>query len=92
MRLLRPFRSRPRHTVVLYSKPGCHLCDDIRALLARLARRYDLSIEEVDITSDPALFRKYDIVIPVLLIDGQELEAPIAENQVRKALRSAEQR
>jgi glutaredoxin len=77
-----------RHTVRLYGKPGCHLCEDARSLLARLQRHYRIEIEEVDITSDPALFRRYDIRIPVIVIDGvREIEAPITERDLRRALR-----
>jgi glutaredoxin len=78
---------RSTHDVVLYGKPGCHLCEDARELLKRLERSYTFTVAEIDIRSDPALFRRYDIRIPVLLIDGQrELDAPIKEQQLRKLL------
>ena len=84
---MRWFRRRG-HTVLLYGKPGCHLCEDARSLLARLQRSYRIEIEEVDITTDPALFRRYDIRIPVIVIDGtQEIEAPITEQGLRRVLR-----
>jgi glutaredoxin len=78
---------RSTHNVILYGKPGCHLCDDARELLSRLEARYAFTVAEIDIRSDPALFRRYDIRIPVLVIDGQrELDAPIKEQQLRKLL------
>lgn len=84
---MRWFRRR-HHTVRLYGKPGCHLCEDARSVLNRLQQRYPIEIEEVDITTDPALFRLYDIRIPVILIDGaREMEAPINERDLRRALR-----
>ena len=74
--------------VILYSKPGCHLCDDAEALLGRLKRRHQFSLDKVDITSDPALFRQYDIRIPVIVVDGQhEIDAPIGEEELRRLLR-----
>jgi glutaredoxin len=80
------FRRRVRH-VTLYGKPGCHLCEDARALLVTLSHRYPIEVDEIDITSDPELFRRYDIRIPVLrLEDGGELEAPIRERDVRRLL------
>lgn len=85
---MRLFRRQPVRYVTLYGKPGCHLCEDARALLQRLGRRYPLHITEVDITTDPALFRKYDIVIPVLTIGAVTLEAPIRDEDVRRALRT----
>ncbi len=40
--------------VTLYGKPGCHLCDDARAVLGDVASRRPFELEEVDITLDPA--------------------------------------
>ena len=89
-RFLRRLRSAPTSSqpveITLYSRPGCHLCDDARALLHRLERRYPMRVTEVDITRDPALLRKYDIVIPVLELRGAHLEAPIREEAVIRAL------
>lgn len=89
--MFRFLTSRKRHepiVVTFYSKPGCHLCDDARALLEDLGTRYPVMIEEVDIRSDPALFRKYDIRIPVITFpDGTEMEAPLQPARVRAALR-----
>ena len=85
MRLL---RQRRHHHLVLFGKPGCHLCDDTRHLLDVLGSRHSFTVEEVDITSDPALFRRYDIRIPVILVDGEEeLDAPIQEAALRRSLR-----
>jgi hypothetical protein len=52
-----------------------------------MSRRHNLTVEEVDIRSDPDLYRRYDILIPVLVVDGQEIPAPIKEEDVRRALR-----
>ena len=59
--------------VTLYGKPGCHLCDDARAavLAVRDARPFDL--DEVDVSVDPALNRRYGERIPVVMVDGEEL-------------------
>ena len=55
--------------VTLYSKPGCHLCDEMKAEIARAncSDLYDL--HEVNIESDAELFARYRYDIPVLLID-----------------------
>jgi glutaredoxin len=55
--------------LVLYGRPGCHLCDDARAVLLRLGAPFD----EVDIESDDALLRRYLERIPVVALDGEEL-------------------
>ncbi len=58
--------------LTLYTRPGCHLCDDLKETLLRLRRRQPFELREVDISRDPALERRYGHDIPVLLIDGVE--------------------
>ena len=55
--------------LVLYSRSGCHLCDDARAVLLRIGEPFD----EVDIDSDDELFKRYLERIPVIALDGEEL-------------------
>ena len=55
--------------LVLYGRPGCHLCDDARAVLERLGATF----EEVDIERDDALHRAYLERIPVIDVDGEHL-------------------
>ena len=59
--------------VTLYSRPGCHLCDDARQALRRVAQRAPFDLEEVDITTDDALHARYLERIPVIALNGQEL-------------------
>ena len=58
--------------LTLYTRPGCHLCDDLKAILLRLRRRQAFALTEIDISGDPALERQYGHDIPVLLLDGVE--------------------
>ncbi len=60
-------------TLTLYGKPGCHLCDDARAVVTRVCARREVLLEEIDITLDPVLHRRYGERIPVLLLDGEPL-------------------
>ena len=63
--------------VVLYSKPGCHLCDDARGLLDGWGIAYEV------IESDP----RYDLRVPVVEVDGRVVaEAPIDERALARAL------
>jgi len=55
--------------LVLYSRPGCHLCEDARVVLERIGEPF----EEVDIESDDDLLKRYLERIPVVALDGQEL-------------------
>lgn len=83
---MRLFRRRIRR-ITLYGKPGCHLCEETRSLLDQLSRRYPLEVDEIDITTDPELFRRYDVRIPVLRLDtGSLLEAPIRERDLKRLL------
>ena len=60
-------------TVTLYGRPGCHLCDDARAVLVRLRAHAPFALREVDITADDALHARYLERIPVVALDGEEL-------------------
>jgi hypothetical protein len=68
--------------VTLYGKPGCHLCDDARAVVERVRERHPFDLREVDITLDPGLFREYGERIPVLALDGEELFDHFVEEAV----------
>jgi glutaredoxin len=62
------------HRVVLYGRPGCHLCDEARAVLVRLrADTAAFELEEVDIERDDELHARYLERIPVVSLDGDEL-------------------
>ena len=59
--------------VVLYGKAGCHLCDEARDVVAAVRERHPFELEEVDVSTDPALHERYGERIPVLAVDGDEL-------------------
>ncbi len=75
--------------VTLYSKPGCHLCEEVKEMLARLTAVHPHTLTEIDITQDPAIFSRYHYTIPVVHIGKTELQAPITTDQLRAALASA---
>jgi glutaredoxin len=58
--------------VVLYTRPGCHLCDVARETVLSLRTRLGFAFDEVDIDSDEELELEYGIRIPVVEIDGEE--------------------
>jgi glutaredoxin len=60
-------------TVVLYSRPGCHLCDEARAVIEAVRAEIGFDLEEIDIESDDTLIRDYGLRIPVVAIDGEDL-------------------
>ena len=73
--------------VILYTKAGCHLCDEARGHLENLAADYDFELDEVDIRRDDHLFEAYRYRIPVIVVDGVErLEGRISADDVRSLL------
>ena len=60
-------------TLTLYGKPGCHLCDDARVAVERVSAGRQVRLEQVDVSRDPLLHRRYGERIPVLELDGETL-------------------
>jgi glutaredoxin len=58
--------------VVLYSKPGCHLCDDAREVIAAVCAELGETFDEVDITTSDELMREFGEQIPVTFVDGEQ--------------------
>lgn len=58
--------------VRLLSKPGCHLCDEARAVIEAVCAETGESYEDVDITTDPDLFAEYAEQIPVTFVDDKQ--------------------
>jgi glutaredoxin len=63
---------RHMHHVVLYSRPGCHLCDVARETILSQRERLGFEFTEVDIEADDELELEYGIRIPVIEVDGEE--------------------
>ena len=75
--------------LTLYGKPGCHLCEEARAVVDQVRERHPFELEEVDITRDPALEARYRERIPVVVIDGEEaLELVIEPIELERCLAS----
>lgn len=75
------------HRLTLLSKPGCHLCDDVRAVLLRVATELGVPLDERDITASEADMREYGERIPVTLIDDREHDFwRVDEARLRAAL------
>jgi glutaredoxin len=58
--------------LVLYTRAGCHLCEDAKAALGRVRARTGVGFTEVDIAGDAELTAEYGDRIPVVLLDGRE--------------------
>ncbi len=76
-----------KSNVVIYSKPGCCLCDKAKAILLKVQNEIPFILQEIDISRNQVLFEKYQFVIPVVAINGQDLfVSKISEFRLRKAL------
>lgn len=73
--------------VVLYSRPGCHLCDVAREVLLAERARTPFELVETDVEGDDDLEREYGIRIPVVEIDGDEaFEVEVDRSRLRALL------
>ena len=70
-----PRRARIVIALTLYSRPGCHLCDEMKIVVQRVAQSASkpVTIEVVDISTDATLEARYGLEIPVLLLDGRRV-------------------
>jgi glutaredoxin len=62
----------PPSLVTLYTRRGCCLCDDAKAVLTAARGRAHFDYKEVDIDSDPELVQRYNDEVPVIAIDGMK--------------------
>jgi len=73
--------------VTLYSRPGCHLCDVAREVVARVCDDLGEAFVEVDIDSDPELLGRFGEEIPVTFVDGRQHDFwRVSESRLRAAL------
>jgi hypothetical protein len=73
--------------VLLIGKPGCHLCDDAREVVARVTAELGERFEERSIEDDPALHERYWEQVPVTLVDGEPHDFwRVSEDRLRAAL------
>ena len=78
---------RAVHTITLLTRPGCHLCDDARAVIERVAAELGVSWQERDISGSAEDLRAYSDMIPVTLIDGVQHDFwRVSERRLRAAL------
>lgn len=79
--------STASHHITLLSRPGCHLCDDARSVIARVAADLDVVFEERDITVSADDLARYSEMIPVTFIDGVQHDFwRVSEDRLRAAL------
>jgi glutaredoxin len=73
--------------VTLYTRPGCHLCDEAREVIERVCADLGEEYAEVSIADDPELTRRFGEEIPVTLVDGKQHDFwRVSESRLRAAL------
>lgn len=75
--------------VTMYGKPGCHLCDVARDVIAEVCAELGVGWDEVDITTDDELYRRFWEQIPVTYVDGTQHDFwKVDPDRLRAALRT----
>ncbi len=74
--------------LTIYTKPGCHLCDQMKGVVRHVAAgNPGISVEVIDISNDPQLNHQYGLEIPVLMIDGRKAaKYRISEGELARIL------
>jgi hypothetical protein len=79
--------TQPAPRIVVYSKPGCHLCEDACAVVARVASDVGVGWAAQDISGDDALMSRWGEYVPVILVDGDVHDwFRVREDRLRAAL------
>ena len=80
-------------TVLIYTRPGCHLCDEAKTAIGASGCNDEFSLDEVNIDEDPALRERYGYDIPVIFINGvkvfkHRVDPPEFKRKLRRLART----
>jgi len=76
--------------VTIYTRPGCHLCDEAKAAIQASGCEDKFSVEEVNIDEDPVLRERYGYDIPVIFINGvKAFKHTVDAREFKRKLRRA---
>lgn len=79
--------------VTLYTRPGCHLCEDAKALMQPLLQAFGATLREVNIDEDAELTRRYGLDIPVIFLGAHKAaKHRVNPQQFRRQLEEARAR
>jgi glutaredoxin len=72
----------------IYSRPGCHLCDEAKEVIERVRRRHSFEVSVINIEGDPALETAYGTEIPVVFINGNKaFKYRVDESELEKKVK-----
>jgi len=76
-----------KHQLTLYSRPDCHLCEDMETTIKKISGKTSVDLKIVDISNNETLKTQYGQEIPVLFIDGRKVaKYKISEQELQEAL------
>jgi len=76
-----------KHQLTLYSRPDCHLCDDMETTIKNFSKKNSVNLKIVDISNNATLETQYGQEIPVLFIDGRKVaKYRVSKQELQKAL------
>lgn len=79
--------------LTLYTRPECHLCTDMKAVVLPLARDFGCTLEQIDITGNAGLEARFGLEIPVLCINGRKaFKYRVSETELRRQLQREERK
>ncbi|MFQ5665476.1 MAG: glutaredoxin family protein [Candidatus Binatia bacterium] len=82
-----------RLALILYGRPGCHLCDEMKNLVRSVAPEFDAVVKEVNIAGDRDLEARFGHEIPVLFVSGRKaFKYRVTARALRGRLRAAQRR
>ena len=73
--------------VELYTRRGCHLCDDAKAMLVGLRSERPFDLVETDVDTSYVLQQAYGLLVPVIVVDGRRVSELRSNEETRTALR-----
>jgi glutaredoxin len=80
-------------SLTIYSRPGCHLCDEMKAVINRVAESIPIQLEEIDISASHELEERYGLEIPVLFVEGKKAaKYRLREEELRRILAARAER
>jgi glutaredoxin len=75
--------------LIIYSRPGCHLCDEMKAVVTRAIDRSSTAarLEEINVETDADLERQFGLEVPVLMLNGRKVaKFRVSEDDLKRIL------
>lgn len=82
----------PKTVITIYTRKGCHLCEDAKQAILEFKKTWNFILEEIEIDQSDELTERYGLMIPVVMIDGNEASSGIIDYlEIRERLQRKSQ-